>query len=408
MLAFPSGCGTAKALAPSPESEALSFPTTALDTSDEGASEKSKHVATVELDSAPAPVTRSLRNQAASLLRPRPQKLAMTPSFGASATSGGVVAPAEREMLEIEATLNIVVEQVAAAAAELRKLVRAHGAVLIEDTVDESAYASGRFLIRIPGPGTDALMTNLERLGQVRNRRVNARDIGKQYYDAELKLENLKVAMARYEQILAKAEKVPDILTIEHELTRLRGEIEQVKGNLRWMQDRVARSTIHVNLASPRLAAKQGPVVPEAKFYPGVRGVFLEDFRGDDVRQGYLGGGVSLRFHRAFSLDIDGLRRSRAGSPTKGLDVLLLTLGGEIYSEFLGNGARRFLNPFLGWRLGYARFREHSEFALGATAGVEIVKTRYVGVDLAVRGIGLLGKSAHLAVAPELTVGFAF
>jgi len=108
----------------------------------------------------------------------------MTPSFGASAPSGGAVAPAEREMLEIEATLNIVVEQVAAAAAELRKLVREHGAVLIEDTVDESAYASGRFLIRIPGPGTDALMTNLERLGQVRNRRVNARDIGKQYYDA--------------------------------------------------------------------------------------------------------------------------------------------------------------------------------------------------------------------------------
>ncbi len=331
----------------------------------------------------------------------------MAPSFG-TMSAGPAPATSEREMLEIEATLNIVVEQVPAAAAELRKLVRQHGATLIEDVVDESTYASGRFLIRIPAPGTDALMAALERLGQVRARQVNARDIGKQYHDAELQLENLKVAMERYQQILAKAENVADIVSIERELTRLRGEIEQVKGNLRWMQDRVARSTIHVNLASPHRAALQGPIAPEAKFYPSLRGVFLEDLRGDNVHQGYLGGGISLRAHRAFSLDIDGLRQTGTGSPTKGLDVILITMGGETYSEFLGNGTRRFANPYLGWRMGYARFLGHSEFALGATVGLEVVKTRYLGVDLAVRGIGLLGKSAHFALAPELTVSFAF
>jgi hypothetical protein len=315
---------------------------------------------------------------------------------------------AEREMLDIEATLNILVDEVTTAAAELRKLVRQHGGVLIEDVVEEADYASGRFLIRVPAPGTDALMAALERLGQVRNRQVNARDIGKRYRDAELELQNLTVAMNRYEQILGKAEKVPDILAIEHEITRLRGEIEQVKGNLRWMRDRAARSTIHVNLASAHLAAARGHVAPEAKFYPGLRGIFLEDLRGNSVHQGYLGGGVSLRVNRNFSLDIDGLRRTSTGSPTKGLDVLLITMGGEAYSEFLGNGARRFFNPYLGWRMGYARFEDHSEFALGATVGLEVVKTRYVGVDLAVRGVGLLGDSAHLALAPELTLGFAF
>ena len=400
------GCATAAASAPEPEFP--SFPPVSSGDEEAEAIVDAPAIAAVQQRmSAPSPM-RSLERSASSILRPHAKKLAMAPAFGAVAASSAAPAISEREMLEIEATLNIVVEQVPAAAVELRKLVRQHGAVLVEDAVDESTYASGRFLIRIAAPGTDALMAGLERLGQVRTRHVNARDIGKQYYDAELKLQNLKVAMERYEQILAKADKVPDILTIEHELTRLRGEIEQVKGNLRWMQDRVARSTIHVNLASPRLAAAQGPVVPEAKFYPGLRGVFLEDLRGDNVHQGYLGGGVSLRVHRAFSLDIDGLRQRGTGSPVKGLDVILITMGGETYSEFLGNGRRRFANPFLGWRLGYARFLERSEFALGATVGLEIVKTRYVGVDLAVRGLGFLGKSAHFAVAPELTVGFAF
>lgn len=350
--------------------------------------------------------SRPLLTRAASVFEPK-RKVAVAEPFPGTALAG--TAPAKpREMLDIEATLNIVVEQVAVAAAELRKLASQHGGVLIEDLVEQSTYSSGRFLIRVEARETDALLSALEGLGQVRTRLVNARDIGKQYHDAELQLENLKVAMERYEQILAKAESVTDIVSVERELTRLRGEIEQVKGNLRWMQDRVARSTVHVNLASPRLAAVQGPVAPRAKFYPGLRGIFLEDLRGNSVHQGYLGGGISLRINRHFSLDVDGLRRRSTGSLAKGLDVLLVTMGGEAFSQFLGNGTRRFANPYLGWRMGYARFEGKSEFALGATVGLELVKTRYVGVDLAVRGMGLLGKSAHLVLQPELTVGFAF
>ena len=334
---------------------------------------------------------------------PRPVAFAgqATTQTHAGASAGG-------DMLDIEATLNLVVDQVATAAAELRAIVRKHGGVLIEDVVDESSTSNGRFLIRIAAPETDALMAAVERLGQLRTRHVNARDIGKQYKDAELQLENLNVTMARFGQILAKADAVADILSIERELTRLRGEIEQVKGNLLWMQDRVARSTIHVNLASSRLAVAQGPIAPQAKLYPGLRAPFLQDLRGDNVHQGYWGGGLSFRANREFSLDLDGLRRTSTGSPIKGLDVFLITIGGETFSEFLGNGTRRFMNPYLGWRLGYARFEGANEFALGGTLGIELVKTRYISVDLAVRAFGLLGHSSHFGLEPDLTFGFVF
>jgi hypothetical protein len=42
------------------------------------------------------------------------------------------------------------------------------------------------------------------------------------------------------------------------------------------------------------------------------------------------------------------------------------------------------------------------------TLGLELVKTRYVSVDLAARDIGLLGHSAHFALEPDLTVSFVF
>ena len=407
-LAFLSACAHMEAAQPAPE--APQFPPLPAESSEE--SEKSSvTVASLEAD-APMPLNEHVQT-VSSFGRSR-SSLPRTVALGgpaatqlpAAASPNG--ASPKGDMLDIEATLNLVVDQVASAAVELRTIVRKHGGVLIEDVVDESSYSNGRFLIRIPAPGTDGLMAALERLGQLRTRHVNARDIGKQYQDAELQLENLNVAMARYEQILAKADAVADILSIERELTRLRGEIEQVKGNLRWMQDRAARSTIHVNLASTRQAVAQGPIAPQAKLYPGLRATFLEDLRGNDVHQGYLGGGISFRANREFSLDLDGLRRTSTGSPIKGLDVFIITIGGETFSEFLGNGTRRFMNPYLGWRLGFARFEGANEFALGGTLGIELVKTRYVSVDLAARGIGLLGHATHFALEPDLTFGFAF
>jgi len=312
-----------------------------------------------------------------------------------------------REMIDVEATLNIVVENVVPAAASVRALARAAGAMITEDAVEEAGVATARFTIRVDAGRTEELLVACERLGQVRSRLINARDIGKEFHDTQLLLDNLEAAMMRYEEILAGATQVSDVLAIEKELGRLRAQIDKVKGTLLWMQDRVARSTLHVYLAAPRADEPDAVVIGHAKIYPGVRAAYLEDFRSGS-NHGYWGGGLSLRFSREFGLDLDGLRRQGSASSSHGLDVFIATLGGEVFSEFLGNGRRRFLNPYLGWRLGYDRFEGHNEFAFAGSAGVEILKTRPLSIDLAARLFGFLGRNAHAAAEPALSVNVAF
>ena len=70
---------------------------------------------------------------------------------------------------------------------------------------------------------------------------------------------------------------------------------------------------------------------------------------------------------------------------------------GRSFSDFLGRGRRRVFNPYLGWRLGYARFEAHSEFAFAGVTGFEMVRTRAFSVDAAGRLFGLLGKSDPMA-----------
>ena len=89
---------------------------------------------------------------------------------------------------------------------------------------------------------------------------------------------------------------------------------------------------------------------------------------------------------------------------------MLLTLGGEMYSDFLGGGKRRFLNPYLGYTLGYARFLGHNEGVLGVTLGLELVKTKAITVDLNARALGLFfgGDGTHAAIEPVFSISVPF
>jgi hypothetical protein len=364
-------------------------------------------LATVE--SMPAAATnRSLQNLPKRFSRLFAQSDSSSDVTVSSASTSASPPEAHPEMIDVEATLHLVVENVVTAAASVRSLARSEGAMITEDVVDEAKTTSARFTIRVPSAKADSLLAACEKLGQARSRQVNARDIGKEFHDAQLLLANLEVAMHRYEEILKGASQISDVLALEKELGRLRSQIETVKGTMLWMQDRVSRSTLHVYLVSPRTDDPDEVLIGRAKIYPGVRFSYLADFRGDDSSNNYYGLGLSLRFNRDISLDVDGLVRSGSDSSQRKLDVLLATMGGEVFSEFMGNGRRRFFNPYLGWRLGYARFEKHSEFAFACSVGLEILKTRPVSIDLAARLYGLIGKSAHMAVEPVLSANVAF
>jgi hypothetical protein len=339
---------------------------------------------------------------------PAPESAPAPPSDPSAAPKPGssLVAPS-REMLDIEATVEMRVSSVRQTLKQLHAISARVGGVITAERVDSaSTYDSATLTLRVPSGATQGVFAELEKLGDVLNQTVTARDVSKDYFDATLRLSTLEATLRRYEEILTKANKVEEILRIEQELARLRAEIEQVKGNLRWLQDRTARATLHLALReqAPEVARSEEP---EPQFYPGLRAPLLLDF-GKSQEQTYGGGGVSLRFMRQISLDLDVLKRF--DSETRGPDALVATVGGEVYSNLLGGGRRSYLNPYLGWRAGYARFDEDDQALLGATFGVELFKNRWFCLDLEARNYLAFGggRGAHYALAPALAASLAF
>lgn len=324
---------------------------------------------------------------------------------------------ARHEMLDVQARFSIECESVAVTASKLRETVRLHGgAITLDESTSGGRDAEATFEVRVVLGGLDTLVASLSTLGTIDAREVKVKDIAKEHHDAQLLLHNLEEASKRYEQLLDKATGVPEVLTIERELERLRSRIDRVKGDLAWMKDRVARATVRVRLhPSGTSTAEEPPLASKSSFFPGVRAVSLLDFRGESDRYAYLGGGLAFAFHgrdgpRAIVFELDMARTALTDRPPNSNYAYLGLGGADLYSDLLGGGRRRFLNPYLGFRGGYAQSQGHGDLALGGVLGLDIVKSNAAVLELALRGLVLVGsdRGAHIAVGPTLAVDFAF
>jgi hypothetical protein len=314
-------------------------------------------------------------------------------------------------MLDIEAHLNLVVTSVRDARARLHESANARGATITSDVLQDDGN-SPRLLtltIRVPSGASTEFLNEVERLGDVTSRQVIAKDVGREFHDSEIVLHNLERTLARYEEILQKAQTVEETLKIEAELSRIRGEIDRVKGELRYLGDRVARATVYLVIREPvKVVPQVTPPAPDvAKFFPGVRAVSLSELRGERSTVTAFGGGVAVGAGRGGNIELDALRRD--GSHSHGPDIVLVTVGGDVYSDFLGGGQRRFLNPYLGLRAGYARVTGANDFVCGGTIGVELWKSQYATIDTDLRVLGLFGKpGSELGLEPTLGANGAF
>ena len=83
-----------------------------------------------------------------------------------------------------------------------------------------------------------------------------------------------------------------------------------------------------------------------------------------------------------------------------------ILLGYDLYSESLQSGRRRWLNPYLGARIGLSTTQDRADFALAGVFGLEILKTSALMIDLQVRAQAMVGNpdGPHAAVQPS--VGF--
>jgi hypothetical protein len=108
--------------------------------------------------------------------------------------------------------------------------------------VAESAYAEdggvpqGTFTLRVPAARFAAVTAQVEGLGTVTHRRISGQDVTEEFVDLQARIRNLERHEQRLLSFMDRATKVSDLLAIEEQLARVRGEIEQLTGRARFLE----------------------------------------------------------------------------------------------------------------------------------------------------------------------------
>lgn len=145
---------------------------------------------------------------------------------------------------------------------------------------------SGQITLRIPQKNFYSAIEQIESLGTVRSKEIRGQDVTEEFIDTGARLGNLKKQENRLSEILKMANTVKDVLEVEHELERVRGEIERLTGRLNYLNQSVEMSTITVNAAEPVPFAGENQGVTEA-LREAVRG-FIESIRGLIIFTGFI------------------------------------------------------------------------------------------------------------------------
>lgn len=112
----------------------------------------------------------------------------------------------------------------------------------------DNRIRSGVITFMVPADKFDATVDSLSRLGKVQNEHLTGQDVSAQYVDLQARLANEEAQRQAMLTLLGRAQSVSDIIAIQTQLGQITQQIEQLKGQIQYLDRNTAFSTLTVNL----------------------------------------------------------------------------------------------------------------------------------------------------------------
>jgi anti-sigma factor RsiW len=208
----------------------------------------------IALSSAGA-ASRAAVNGAAPIPMPLNEKAAVTSSV-----------PSLRADTQIARTgsVSLLVPDVETAIAKISGAAQMQGGVVLSLN-DQTPSQPGerhtaQLQIGVPVSRFDATIGALGRFGGLQSRSVSAENVATQIVDAQARLHNLRSTESDLLNIMSRAGKIDEVLSVENQVSATREQIEQLDGEVQALKHRVAMSTVTIFLEDevPAMAVDVG------------------------------------------------------------------------------------------------------------------------------------------------------
>ena len=185
----------------------------------------------------------------------------------------GTVEPTEDRKIVKTGSMTLEVGNITETLNEVAEMAdEFNGYVVSSHKYEYERRVEGRIIIRVPFEKFEEAFDRLRQLATaVPYETTTAMDVTEEYVDLEAQLSNLRATEAQYLVLMEKAETVEEMLMVQRELSKVRGEIEQIEGRMKYLEQTSETSLIEVNLEETKGLAE--PWSASAVLKSAVRGL---------------------------------------------------------------------------------------------------------------------------------------
>jgi hypothetical protein len=108
----------------------------------------------------------------------------------------------------------------------------------------------GVIVVRIPFKIFEAGIGSVKSLGEVVSESIHGSDVTAEYVDLDSQIKNLRASEQQFLEIMKRAGSITEVLAVQNELTRVRGQIEGIQGRMKYLKESAEMSSLTVNLST--------------------------------------------------------------------------------------------------------------------------------------------------------------
>lgn len=168
------------------------------------------------------------------------------------------VVPEDRAII-YTATLRVRAQDVEAAASRAVQIVTTAGGYVHDErtTTEPRREATATLTFKIPTEEYRSVLDDLgSRLGTRLHLEQQAQDVTQEVADVDARLESARASLDRLRQLLAEAEAIGEVLSVEQEISEREAELESLEARQRALANKTQYATVTLELTPPA-AAKQ-------------------------------------------------------------------------------------------------------------------------------------------------------
>ena len=122
--------------------------------------------------------------------------------------------------------------------------------------VGDGTALRGWVTVRVPTDAYEDFIADVAKIGKVTYQSEATDDVTQEHVDLSARLENMRAQEVRLREFFEAAKNVTEMLAIETELGRVRGEIESLDAQVTWLERQAAMATVSVELTEPQAVVR--------------------------------------------------------------------------------------------------------------------------------------------------------